>query len=125
MAWIILVFSAVMEAVWATALGLSDGFSRPVPVVVFFLGLLVSMATLARAARSIPMGTAYAVWAGLGATITVAASIALGQESVSVWKLVFMAGIVGSIVGLKLTHGADDGEGSAEEEPRALRRRRR
>ena len=66
-AWIILLASAVCEAVWATALGESDGLRQPAPSVVFAVGLLLSMLGLGRAMKRIPIGTAYAVWVGVGA----------------------------------------------------------
>lgn len=104
MAWLILLLSAVLEAVWATALGRSDGFSHPAPVVVFAVALLGSIYGLARALRSIPIGTAYAVWTGVGAALTVGYAMLSGEEPVSVWKLVFVLGIIGAVVGLKLLH---------------------
>ncbi len=67
MAWIVLVLSGVLEAVWATALGRSDGFSKLGPSVVFGVALILSMAGLAFAMRSLPIGTSYAVWVGIGA----------------------------------------------------------
>ncbi|MBZ2195754.1 DMT family transporter [Occultella gossypii] len=102
MPWLILLLSAVLEAVWATALGQSDGFSQPVPTIVFAVALTLSMLGLGRAMRSIPIGTAYAVWTGIGAALTVTYAIATGAESVSVWKVVFILGIIGAVVGLKL-----------------------
>ena len=71
MAWITLLVSAVFEAIWATALGQSDGFTRPVPTVVFPITLLASMLGLGWAAKHVPIGTAYAVWTGVGAALTV------------------------------------------------------
>ena len=71
MAWVILIVSGVLEAVWATALGKSEGFSRLWPSVIFFAGLVASMGGLALAMRTIPIGTAYAVWVGIGAALTV------------------------------------------------------
>jgi quaternary ammonium compound-resistance protein SugE len=103
MSWLVLVASGVLEAVWASALGRSEGLSRPVPTVVFVLGLLLSMAGLAFAMRELPVGTAYVVWVGIGATLTVAFAMATGQEAVSPAKIVFLTAIVGSVVGLKLT----------------------
>lgn len=102
-AWGILVASGVLEAVWATALGRSDNLSRLAPTVVFFASLAVSMTGLAYAMRSLPTGTSYAVWVGIGATITVVYAMATGDESVSIMKMIFLAGIVGSIIGLKLS----------------------
>ncbi|WP_129841664.1 multidrug efflux SMR transporter [Streptomyces sp. RFCAC02] len=104
MAWIVLVVSGVLEAVWATALGKSAGFSRPWPTVVFGAGLLLSMAGLAYALRSVPVGTGYAVWVGIGAVGTTAYAMASGGEPVSGLKIALLAGIIGCVVGLKLAH---------------------
>ena len=104
MSWFVLVLSGVLEAVWATALGRSDGFGRMGPTVVFAVALACSMAGLAFALRELPVGTAYAVWVGIGATVTVVYAMASGDETVSLPKLVFLFGIVGSVIGLKLTH---------------------
>lgn len=112
MAWIVLLVSAVFEAVWATALGMSDGFTRPGPVVVFLVAVTISMAGLGWAAKSIPIGTAYAVWTGLGAALTVTYALLTGAEPFSAWKLVFLAGIIAAIVGLKLVP-AERPKGSA------------
>ena len=111
MAWVILLISAVFEAVWASALGLSDGLSEPVPTTVFVAALIVSMLGLGWAVKHIPLGTAYAVWAGVGAALTVTYAMLTGAESVSLAKIVFIAGIIASVVGLKLvpqTTGAPD-----------------
>jgi quaternary ammonium compound-resistance protein SugE len=102
MAWIVLVVSAVLEAVWATALGHSDGFADTTAVVVFAVATIASLAGLGWAVRCIPIGTAYAVWTGLGAALTVAYAVLTGAESASVWKLVFLSGIVACAAGLKL-----------------------
>ena len=71
MAWLVLVLSGFLEAVWATALGKSEGFTRVVPSLDFAVGVVLSMAGLAYSLRSLPTGTAYAVWVGIGATATV------------------------------------------------------
>lgn len=104
MAWLVLILSGVLEAVWATALGKSENFSRVVPSVVFFIALALSMAGLAYAMRDLPVGTSYAVWVGIGVVLTVVFAMATGEESVSLLKILFLAGIVGSVIGLKLTH---------------------
>ena len=104
MSWLILVLSGVLEAVWAVALGKSEGFSRPGPSFVFLIGLVASMAGLAYAMRSLPIGTAYAVWVGVGASLTVAFGMVTGSESVSAVKIFLLLGLVGCVVGLKLTH---------------------
>ena len=102
MAWVVLLLSAVLEAVWATALGQSEGFTRPAPTAIFLVTTILSLIGLERAAKHIPMGTAYAVWTGLGAALTVGYALLTGAESASVWKLVFISGIVASVAGLKL-----------------------
>jgi quaternary ammonium compound-resistance protein SugE len=104
MSWFVLVLSGVLEAVWATALGRSQGFSRPAPTVVFVVALALSMAGLAYAMRELPVGTSYAVWVGIGAVLTVTYAMATGTESVSVVKVLLLAGIVGCVVGLKVLH---------------------
>lgn len=93
-----------MEAVWATALGKAAGFTRLSPSIVFLVGLVLSMAGLAYATRSLPTGTAYAVWVGIGAVLTVAYAMATGEEPITALKVVFLAGIVACVVGLKLLH---------------------
>jgi len=102
MPWLVLLLSGVLEAVWASALAASDGLSRPLPAVVFLLAGALSMLGLAHAVRSIPIGTAYAVWTGLGAALTVAWAMTTGGEEVSVAKLVLLSGIVAAVVGLKV-----------------------
>jgi quaternary ammonium compound-resistance protein SugE len=99
--WLVLLASAVLEAVWATALGLSDGFTRPLPTVVFAVTATLSMLGLGMAVRTIPLGTAYAIWVGIGAALTVGWAMATGVEPFSVVKLLFITGIVGCAAGLK------------------------
>lgn len=116
LAWIVLIVSGILEAVWATALGASQGFSRPIPSAVFVVGLLLSMAGLGYAVREIPTGTAYAVWVGVGAALTVGYAMLTGAESVSPVRLALVALLVMCVVGLKLTgHEAPD-PGSATSE---------
>jgi quaternary ammonium compound-resistance protein SugE len=104
MSWIILIISGVFEAVWATALGKSDGFSKPVPTITFVIGLLLSMGGLAWAMRDLPTGTAYAVWVGIGASLTVGYAMIAGAEPFSVIKLILILGIVACVIGLKVLH---------------------
>ena len=104
MAWIVLVLSGVLEAVWAVALGKSEGFSRLMPSLVFLVGITLSMLGLAYALRTIPVGTAYAIWVGIGAALTVAYGMAFGTESVSALKVLLLIGLIGCVVGLKLVH---------------------
>lgn len=103
MAWLVLVASGLLEAVWATALGKSEGFTRPVPVVFFGAGLTLSMAGLAFALRTVPVGTGYAVWVGTGAACTAAYAMLVGDEPVGVLRILFLLGIVGCVIGLRLT----------------------
>ncbi|MCG7418430.1 MULTISPECIES: DMT family transporter [Microbacterium] len=106
MSWIILALSGVLEAVWATALGRSEGFTKLWPSVVFAVALVLSMGGLAWAMREIPTGTAYAVWVGIGAALTVVIAMIGGAESVSVVKILLILGLVGCVVGLKIVGDA-------------------
>ena len=114
MAWFILLLSAVFEAIWATALGRSDGFTEPVPTVVFVIALTISMFGLGWAVTRIPLGTAYAVWVGVGAALTVTYAMATGAESISFGKVVFLTGIIGAVVGLKLLPQSPRGRAEPE-----------
>ena len=104
MSWFVLIVSGALEAVWATALGRSEGFTRLAPTAVFAVALAGSMAGLAWAMRTLPIGTAYAVWVGIGAALTAGYAMWSGEEAVSVVRVLLLAGIVGCVVGLKLTH---------------------
>jgi quaternary ammonium compound-resistance protein SugE len=100
MAWISLVAAGVLEVVWALALKRSDGFSRLPETAVFVVALIVSMALLAIALRSLPVGTGYAVWTGIGAVGTAIVGIAFLGESAAALRLVSIALIAAGIVGL-------------------------
>lgn len=101
MAWLVLVASGVLEAVWATAMDRSNGFCRLAPSLIFVVALFFSMAGLAFAMRSLPTGTSYAVWVGVGAVLTVGYAMLTGDESASPIKVLLIAGVVGCIAGLK------------------------
>lgn len=101
MAWVILVASGAFEAVWAIALGKSEGFSRLWPSIIFIAALVVSMAGLAVAMKSLPAGTSYAVWVSIGAALAVGYSMLAGDESISVLKIALLLGLVACVVGLK------------------------
>jgi quaternary ammonium compound-resistance protein SugE len=102
MAWFVLILSGVLETVWAVALDRSAGFSRPLPSAVFAVGLVLSMAGLGYALRSIPVGTGYAVWVGIGAVGTaLVGMIALG-ESTSLPRLLSLLLVISGVVGLKV-----------------------
>ncbi len=102
MPWIVLLVSGVLEAVWATALGRSDGLRRPGPSVLFGVALTLSMLGLAYAMRWLPVGTAYAVWVAVGAVVTVGYGMWSGTEVVTFARIALLAGLVGCVVGLKL-----------------------
>ncbi|MBO9524037.1 MAG: multidrug efflux SMR transporter [Nocardioidaceae bacterium] len=104
MSWFLLVVSGLLEAVWATALDRSAGFTRLVPTLVFAVATTASLAGLAYALKDLPVGTAYAVWVGIGAGTTVAWAMATGAEPFSVVRLLLILGLLGCVVGLKLTH---------------------
>lgn len=101
-AWIVLIISGVFEAVWATALGMSEGFTKLWPTVIFFAGMVVSMIGLAYAMREIPTGTAYAVWVAVGASLTVVYAMVTGSEPASLVKILLLLGIIACVIGLKL-----------------------
>ena len=84
MSWVILIVSGILEAVWATALGKSEGFTKLWPTVIFGVTLVASMGGLAWAMRDISTGTAYAVWVGIGASLTVAYAMITGAEPFSI-----------------------------------------
>lgn len=106
MSWIVLIVSGVLEAVWATALGRSAGFTKLWPSVVFGVALVASMAGLAYAMREIPTGTAYAIWVGIGAALTVVVGMVSGTEAISVVKVLLILGLVGCVIGLKIVGDA-------------------
>jgi quaternary ammonium compound-resistance protein SugE len=104
MPWLVLVLSGVLEAVWATALGRSQGFTRLAPSLTFAASLVLSMAGLAYAMRELPVGTSYAVWVGIGASLTVAYAMVTGAEPASLLKVLLVAGIIVCVAGLKYLH---------------------
>ncbi len=105
MHFLVLVLSGVLEAVWATALSRSQGFTRLGPSLVFAVAIVASMGGLAYALRGLPLGTAYATWVGIGAVLTAGYAMWSGQEPVSAVRVVLLAGVIGCVVGLELTSG--------------------
>jgi quaternary ammonium compound-resistance protein SugE len=104
-AWIVLVMSGTLEAVWATALSAASkrtGRGRYVPIAVFVLAAAFSMGGLLFAMGELPPGTAYAVWVGIGAALTVAWGMVRREEPVSILRIVLLAGIVFCVAGLKV-----------------------
>lgn len=101
LAWIALILSGMLEAVWATALDASKGFRRFWPSAIFLLTFAASMAGLAYAMGEIPVGSAYAVWVGIGAVLTAAWALITRQERATVLRVVLLIGLIGCVVGLK------------------------
>lgn len=106
MSWIILIVSGALEAVWAAALERSSGFRRPVPTAVFVLALAASMGGLAWALTEIPVGTAYAVWVGVGVLLTAGYAMAARLEPAATARttaarVVALLGIAMCVAGLK------------------------
>ncbi|EOV0894424.1 quaternary ammonium compound efflux SMR transporter SugE [Pseudomonas aeruginosa] len=104
MSWIILFFAGLFEVGWAAGLKYTEGFSKPLPTVLTALAMLVSLGLLGLAMKHLPLGTAYAVWTGVGAVGTVIAGIVLFGESMALLRLASVALIVCGLVGLKLSH---------------------
>src|SRR5262245_22401419 len=103
MAWISLTVAGVLEVFWAVSLKYTDGFSRLRPTVVTVAGMIASFYFLAQALKTIPVGTGYAVWTGIGAAGTAILGIFLFAEEASVSRFVCIGFIIAGIVGLKLT----------------------
>ena len=105
MDWVILVVSGAMEAVWAQALDRSEGFTQPIPTIVFIAALAVSMLGLSHAVRTIPLGTAYAVWVGIGAVCTLIMGILIFDDSASWLRIIFVLLVIAGIAGIHVTAG--------------------
>ena len=102
MSWIILINAGQFEVVWASALKMSNGFRNPIADVVCAAGMVLSFWFLSIAMKTLPMGTAYAVWTGIGAVGGVVVGIAMFGESASALRIASAVLIVAGIVGLKL-----------------------
>jgi quaternary ammonium compound-resistance protein SugE len=102
MAWVILIAAGVLEAVWAAALAASEGFRRKRPASLFIVALAASMAGLAYAMSELPTGTAYAVWVGVGATLTVVWAMVTRRERASTARILLLLLLVACVVGLKV-----------------------
>lgn len=103
MAWIVLFAAGLLEIVWASAMKLSDGFTRPLPAAVTIVAMIASFGLLATAMRQLPLGTAYTVWTGIGAVGAFVVGIAFLGEAITPTRLLAAALIVGGIVLMKLT----------------------
>src|SRR5947209_4731503 len=103
MAWYLLIVAGLLETGWAIGLKYTNGFTRPVASVLPGAAIVVSMVLLSIAARTIPIGTAYAVWVGIGAAGAAILGIVLLKEPASVPRLLFLGLLIVAIVGLKAT----------------------
>ena len=103
MAWIHLIIAGVLEIFWAISLKYTEGFSRLWPSVLTIAGMIASFYFLAQALKTIPVGTGYAIWTGIGAAGTAILGIILFSESAALPRLLCIGLIVGGIIGLKLT----------------------
>lgn len=103
MSWFILVLAGLLEIGWAVGLKYTDGFRKPIPSVLVAAAIVASMALLGVALRTLPVGTAYAVWVGIGALGTAVAGIFLFDEPVTFTRLICLVLLVAAIVGLRLT----------------------
>lgn len=103
--WLLLVLAGLLEAAWAIGLKYTEGFTRPLPSVLTGAAIVVSLLTLARVAQTLPIGTAYAVWVGIGAAGAAVLGIFLFGESASPLRLFFLALLVVAIIGLKFSSG--------------------
>ena len=100
-AWVVLLVAGVFEAMWAAGLEYSEGFSKLRPTVATVIALIISMILLAKAVETLPVGTAYAVWTGIGASITVISGIILFDETVTYSRMFFIGVIITGIIGLQ------------------------
>ncbi|MFA7095354.1 MAG: quaternary ammonium compound efflux SMR transporter SugE [Gammaproteobacteria bacterium] len=103
MAWIYLVIAGLFEVIWAVGLKYTEGFTRPMPSLITVAAMVVSFVFLAQAMRVLPVGTAYAVWTGIGAVGTAIMGIILFNESMAAGRIVSILLVVLGIIGLKLT----------------------
>ncbi len=103
MSWLLLLFAGLLEVCWAVGLKYTQGFTRPLPTVLTISAIVVSIVLLEAASRTLPIGTAYAVWVGIGASGAAIAGIFLFGEPATPARLGFLALLVVSILGLKLS----------------------
>ncbi|MGS0544913.1 MULTISPECIES: quaternary ammonium compound efflux SMR transporter SugE [Pseudomonas] len=103
MSWIILFFAGLFEVGWAVGLKYTDGFTRPLPTVLTVAAMAISLGLLGLAMKELPLGTAYAIWTGVGAVGTVIAGIMLFGESMALIRLASVALIITGLIGLKVS----------------------
>lgn len=105
MHWLILILAGVLEVVWAVGLKYTEGFTKLVPSALTLAAMAGSVGLLGLALRTLPLGTAYAIWTGIGTVGTVIYGIVMLNEPASAVRLACIAMIVGGIIGLKVTTG--------------------
>ena len=103
MSWIILFFAGLFEVGWAVGLKYTDGFSKPLPTALTIAAMVISLGLLGLAMKELPLGTAYAIWTGVGAVGTVIAGIILFGESMALFRLASVALIICGLIGLKIS----------------------
>ncbi|AGE25190.1 quaternary ammonium compound efflux SMR transporter SugE [Pseudomonas poae] len=103
MSWIILFFAGLFEVGWAVGLKYTDGFSKPLPTALTIAAMAISLGLLGLAMKELPLGTAYAIWTGVGAVGTVIAGIVLFGESMALFRLASVALIICGLIGLKIS----------------------
>ena len=102
MAWFVLILAGLFEIGWAVGLKYTEGFTRLGPTLATLASMIVSLGLLGLALRALPLGTAYAVWTGIGAFGTALVGILWFGDPATTWRLVFLVLLIGSIIGLKL-----------------------
>lgn len=102
MAWVYLVIAGIMEVIWATSMKYSEGFSKLWPSIITLVFMIISFALLSQAMRTLPLGTAYGVWTGIGAVGSVLVGIIFFGDSTAPLRLLFISLILIGVVGLKL-----------------------
>ncbi|USK69826.1 quaternary ammonium compound efflux SMR transporter SugE [Peribacillus asahii] len=103
MAWLYLIIAGVFEVIWATSLKYTEGFTKIIPSVITVIGMIISFYFLSAAIKTLPLGTAYAIWTGIGAVGAVTIGIIFFQEPKDFLRLFFVGCIVIGIIGLKVT----------------------
>ncbi len=103
MSWLILFFAGLFEVGWAIGLKYTDGFSKPLPTVLTVAAMAASLGLLGLAMRDLPLGTAYAIWTGVGAVGTVIAGVVLFGESVAPMRIASVLLIITGLIGLKIS----------------------
>jgi quaternary ammonium compound-resistance protein SugE len=104
MSWLILLLAGLFEVAWAIGLKYTDGFTRPLPTLLTVSAIIVSLALLSLAMKGLPLGTAYAVWTGIGAIGTLIAGAILFSEPITLLRMASAVLIICGLIGLKISH---------------------